>query len=296
MQCFHPIKVRLPTGEMQEVSCGKCYACQSKRRKEWYFRLKTEMKHSLSSYTVTLTYDEEHIPTLIPYYEKDAQGFKVKDLETGEDKISFWYNPVSPSDIQSYHHRLRKKYKFRYFCVLEYGSHTNRPHAHIIYFFNQPIDRTKFNIDVIKAWQKGVRITIDTTDDKCINYTSKYLFKPYKFEQPKPIMLCSKRPFIGFQHIPLNSNEKISFYLQTLNDVSEEFGTPQRLPRIYRDRFFIGDFKDLITNRHVEELRKTEESDRIHASDLGTTYEALLKGRKAKFIEQVNQQIIKKQL
>lgn len=242
MECFRPITIRLPTGEAQTVSCGKCYACQSKRRQEWFFRLKTEMKYSLCSYTVTLTYDDEHLPDLVPYYVKDIQGYDVQDVETGEKEIDFWYNPVSPSDVQAYHHRLRKKYTFRYFCVLEYGSRSNRPHAHIIYFFNTPIDRKQFEIDVCKAWKNGPMITVDSTDDKCINYTCKYLFKPYQTKQPKPIMLCSKRPFLGYQHIPLNSNEKINYYLQTFSDTSSEFGKHIRLPRIYRDKFFIGDF------------------------------------------------------
>ena len=57
MQCFKPIFVRGP--DEPPVPCGKCFACQSNRRKDYFMRVKYEMLHSLYSLTLTLTYDHD---------------------------------------------------------------------------------------------------------------------------------------------------------------------------------------------------------------------------------------------
>lgn len=295
MECFSPIKIRLPTGELQQVSCGHCFACQSNRRKDWYFRLKTEMKYSLCSYTVTLTYDDDNLPPLVPYYEKDSQGFPIENIETHEKRISFWYNPISVEDVQSYHHRLRKFYKFRYFAVLEYGGKTNRPHAHIIYFFDYPCDYDEFSRRVLRVWQKGHRLKVDHTDDRCINYTSKYLFKPYQYEQPRPKMLCSKRPFIGHQHLNHDIENKLNYYLSNSTDMSKEFGNSQRLPRIYRDKLF-PDLKDFFTEVHMQGLENQLRELVQRADELGTTPEKLKENARNHFKRRVLQQLKEKQI
>ena len=83
------------------VPCGKCAACLTNKRKEWTFRLNQELHVSSSSFFITLTYDDEHIPV------------------TEEGLPTF-----SKRDIQLFIKRLRKNTnrKISYYIVSEYGE------------------------------------------------------------------------------------------------------------------------------------------------------------------------------
>ena len=195
MQCYHPISIRSPDGKGTKVACGQCFACQSNRRNDFAFRLKEEMKHSVCSYTLTLTYDDDHLPALDSFSDDPLKAYLVHNEVC--DLHTFYYHPYDINHIQLFHKRLRKEFKFRYFGVAEYGSHSNRPHYHIIYFFDTPVDRTRFLAKVVRCWEYGSRITLDPTDDSCIQYTLKYCLKPKWLRQPQPKIFCSKKPFIG---------------------------------------------------------------------------------------------------
>ena len=72
MHCLHPINIRNPAYRAElgkdlyiQVPCGKCIACQERRRSEWAFRLETEAK-SRPAWFVTLTYDPQYLPTVNP--------------------------------------------------------------------------------------------------------------------------------------------------------------------------------------------------------------------------------------
>lgn len=150
MQCYHPIHVRSPNGAVNTVSCGKCFACQSNRRKDFAFRLKEEQKHSLVSYTVTLSYDDYHLPPLEIFY--------IDDPLTHDDPDHFYYNPLRIDDVQRFIKVLRKHYKLRYFGVGEYGARSNRPHYHIIFFFKDAVRFKDFEVLVHKKWLYGSQV------------------------------------------------------------------------------------------------------------------------------------------
>ena len=65
-----------------QVPCGKCFACQSNRRRDWHMRIKYEMLHCLQSFTVTLTYDNLHLQE-IEYFVDD------KNKKMCENALSF---------------------------------------------------------------------------------------------------------------------------------------------------------------------------------------------------------------
>ena len=195
MQCYHPISIRSPDGKGNKVACGQCFACQSNRRNDFAFRLKEEMKHSVCSYTLTLTYDNDHLPALDSFSDDPLKAYLVQNELC--DLHTFYYHPYDINHIQLFHKRLRKEFKFRYFGVAEYGSHSNRPHYHIIYFFKSPVSHHEFLQKVYSCWGKGPRLTLDVTDDSCIEYTLKYCLKPQWSRQPEPKVFASKNPFIG---------------------------------------------------------------------------------------------------
>lgn len=213
-----------------DVPCGKCPACLSNRRKNWFFRLKVEANKCVSSYVVTLTYNEKDVPDYCLYEAPDG----------GQ---SFLYHPLLYRDVQLFNKKLRKYLgSFRFFCVGEYGSEFLRPHWHICYFFDHAQPMVEFEDSVFKNWFPDSRITIDVTNDRAANYILKYclsLIDPKLPDIFRPIIRCSNRPFIG---AGLLENEDFLRYLHVKRtDLSSYVGYRSRLPRIFRDRIFSDD-------------------------------------------------------
>lgn len=137
MECFRPITIHGPDYS-GPVPCGKCFACQSNRRKDWFLRIKYELFYSLQSLTVTLTYDDEHLPKRVPHLDHEDKlpvGIAEFDRRLGNslDNAMYWYHPYCIDDVQKFFKLMRKNWKFRYFGVAEYGSKRGRPHYHIIF-------------------------------------------------------------------------------------------------------------------------------------------------------------------
>lgn len=213
-----------------DVPCGKCPACLSNRRKNWFFRLKVEANKCVSSYVVTLTYNEKDVPDYCLYEAPDS----------GQ---SFLYHPLFYRDVQLFNKKLRKDLgSFRFFCVGEYGSEFLRPHWHICYFFDHSQPMVEFEDSVFKNWFPDSRITIDVTNDRAANYILKYclsLIDPKLPDIFRPIIRCSNRPFIGSG---LLENDEFLRYLHIKRtDLSSYAGYKSRLPRIFRDRIFSDD-------------------------------------------------------
>lgn len=110
-------------GRLLQLPCRHCVGCRLDHSKEWANRILLEQKYHASSYFVTLTYDDEHLPV----------RYGV-DSSTGE--ILAPHASLVKADLQKFFKRLRKatKQKLSYFCSGEYGSQTYRPHYHCIIF------------------------------------------------------------------------------------------------------------------------------------------------------------------
>lgn len=111
MMCLHPVamdvKVKGSTFTI-ERRCGQCETCGLQRAAVWSARIQLEARMHPASVFVTLTYDDDHLPSP---------------------------PSVSKSDLQKFFKRLRWRYgKLRYFAVGEYGDRSNRPHYHAIIF------------------------------------------------------------------------------------------------------------------------------------------------------------------
>lgn len=118
--------------EYIDVPCGKCDECRSKYLNSIYQRAYVE---SLSSYVyfITLTYDNEHIPSIT--------------LPSGQVVFYSDYK-----HIQLLFDRFRKNFdrEYRYLCVNEYGDTNNRPHFHLLLFVakhNEDTTTTPYNIE-----------------------------------------------------------------------------------------------------------------------------------------------------
>lgn len=103
MLCHKPYMVG-----SQECPCGRCLSCLINRRRVWAHRILLESYKHGDNCFVTLTYDDEHVPTAL-----------VK------------------SDYQKWIRGLRKVIwpaKVRYFIAGEYGELSGRPHFHAALF------------------------------------------------------------------------------------------------------------------------------------------------------------------
>ena len=209
-----------------------------RRRSEWSFRLKEEMRYAKSAKFITLTYNEEMCP-------RSEEGLMA----------------LNKRDLQLFIKRIRKTNdgKIRYYGIGEYGTKTARPHYHLIIF---NIDRK--NIDgLAKLWyaktDKGKvnlgHIHIGNVNDASIHYTTKYHvnYERLKFKEkygiPNEFAVMSKG--IGKQYLERAGywNKKGGF-MYVINN-----GFKQALPRYFRERVFNMKEKD----KAIEEAMKRSE-------------------------------------
>lgn len=149
LSCFHPNGVLFSDGkagkfigplstekvnafesngwEVVPVPCGKCRGCRLDKSKYWADRMFLEFATEREDYPsktalfLTLTYDEEHVP-----WVTCTDGVQRHNLD--------------PSHCQLFLKRIRKFFwsrfhrRLRFYLCGEYGSHTFRPHYHMILF------------------------------------------------------------------------------------------------------------------------------------------------------------------
>ena len=147
----------------QAFGCGQCLPCRVNRRRIWTHRIMLEAAQYKDNSFVTLTYDEEKLPS---------------DLS------------VSPRTLQLFMKRLRKVYpvKLRYFGCGEYGDQTMRPHYHLALFNFASCERgqTRFSRHgtpccapcsmVAQAWGFG-NVMLGTLEPKSMAYVAGYVTK-----------------------------------------------------------------------------------------------------------------------
>jgi hypothetical protein len=168
--------------EYIEVPCGRCAGCRLEYSRVWADRCMAEATLHETSWFVTLTYNEEHVP----YSEK------VIDLGTGE----LIYKTLCKRDVQLFMKRLRKNYQFnnkiRFYLAGEYGSDTARPHYHAIlfglklpdiqFYKRTPLGFNLYTSEFLNSvWsddlgQIGHVIVAEVTWETCA-YTARYIMK-----------------------------------------------------------------------------------------------------------------------
>lgn len=191
-------------------------ACRINKAREWTFRICKEAQFYDDVSFVTLTYDEEHVP------------------QNGS---------LCVRDIQLYHKRLRKAgFKIRYYLCGEYGTHTQRPHYHAIYFGLSWQDEEAIR----EAWKNGFVLAkpfVPATARYVAKYTvkKKYGKKAKAYYRERGIIpefsLCSRNPPIGgafFTEERVNEHNK--------KDGSFRFGSGfVGIPRTFRRKYIAED-------------------------------------------------------
>lgn len=226
--CLFPINAELqefgrpkftPEGALK-LPCGKCTECRSARAVEWAIRAKHEIAlHNENSF-LTLTYNNESLPS----------------------------NFIDKEPFQKFMKRLRKHAKspLRYMVSHEYGSKTKRPHHHAIIFGWNPKGqyeptKTKSGETIFrsheleKLWNHG-NSSVGTANERTAYYIASYALKGAKHEITLPDgelqtvsdkFDCSRRPAIGLNYLIKNqlqlANSEIPlprYYLKKLKDIN----------------------------------------------------------------------------
>lgn len=234
MPCYSPITLRNDTGYLT-VPCGLCIGCLKRKRQEWSFRIKQELKESTSANFVTLTYDDENM-----IYNSYGQGTLYKP------------------DLQNFFKRLRKRekgIKIRYFAVGEYGGKTYRPHYHIILFNTHNID------NIVNSWSKGF-VHIGDVNDESINYITKYIigrFDNHPYDTLQSFSLMSRKPAIGHAYIEKTKR----FHKKRLKPKVWDNGVEIPMPRYYKIKIFTEQERVFMFNQQKEEyIEKAKQIER----------------------------------
>ena len=150
MSCYYPMVAR-PNGKTESgktaykitgkfygvkrfdevvLPCGQCIGCRLDKSRSWANRMMMELKYHQSAFFITLTYDDEHLP--MTYYHTDDDGVIDEAYQVGT---------LVKSDLQKFMKRLRRYQEYHYgnkdvmfYACGEYGSHTHRPHYHLIVY------------------------------------------------------------------------------------------------------------------------------------------------------------------
>lgn len=220
MPCYHPKFARQSApgavldfscnpnfpGEVIQVPCGQCIGCRIDYARQWASRCVMEMQYHHSSYFLTLTYDDQHVPTNW-----------VSSPDTGE---AFPALTCRLDDVQRWLKRLRKSGQdIRYFGCMDYGSQTLRPHYHFIvfgldlpdlspYIQSDPTYKLFTSPQMDSIWGLG-NVIVGSANYSTALYTARYICQKRKgssakfyetFQMEPPRSLMSRRPGIGYQY------------------------------------------------------------------------------------------------
>lgn len=244
--CLQPIEVTDKLGIVRQVPCGQCLECRIKRAFNWKIRLLHELYSYETACFVTLTYDNEHLP---------SNGSLVKE------------------DLQKFFKRLRRYYqykngenaKLKYFACGEYGDLLGRPHYHSIIFGLSPVGNDRRLIQSawkFCKWDKISHKSIGTVTSDSIMYVCGYITKKILGKQSK--MAYEDKglipPFqLQSQGLGLNyclSHQELWQEQGFLSFNGKEVG----LPRYYKDKINLNDRVDTLASirRFATERDKKE--------------------------------------
>lgn len=234
---FTPAKIKL------QLSCQQCLGCRLERSRQWATRCIHEASLHQENSFVTLTYDEENVP---------SGGTLVK------------------SHFQKFMKRLRwhTKKKIRYYMCGEYGGELGRPHYHALLFGHDFVDKKVwteregvvcYTSDQLESlWPAGFSTVGDITWETAA-YVARYILKKQTGQAADE----------HYQRIDIETGE--------IRNIEPEYSTMSLKPAIGREWFetYRGDCfpKDFITHngrkfrvpRYYDTLLQDNELEEIKA-------------------------------
>lgn len=253
--------------EVIKVPCKECIGCRLDYSKEWANRCMKEAELYEFNYSITLTYDDEHLPF----------STKILDTETGE-AIPNYNVTLNPDDVTNFMKRLRERWErihnhknIRVFYCGEYGDQKGRPHYHLI-LFNFPMYDLKFlrrsqsnknlwfSAELDKLWGKGLT-SVGECNWETVAYAARYVTKKVKGPDAKAeytnraqypeFVRMSRMPGIGREWYEKHKNE---MYETDEMFVKNKNGVLKLKPSKYYDRLYDIEQPEIIAK--IKEARK----------------------------------------
>lgn len=202
MPCYYPITGYQPHGggplsfnnkladhNTITIPCGQCIGCRIKLSREWATRCMHEKQMHKHNCTITLTYNDEHLPEQQTLQYADFQLF-MKRLRKRATLPAFGLLPATPAILLS-----RNTTKIRFYMGGEYGEKYGRPHFHAclfgidfadrIYNRTTPAGSKIFTSNTLdKLWKKGFASIGDLTFESAA-YIARYIMKKQTGDKKK---------------------------------------------------------------------------------------------------------------
>lgn len=178
-----------------KVPCGQCIGCKLERSRQWALRCQAEAQLYEDNCFITLTFDDEHLPSDYSINVRDFQLF-MKSLKS----------------YVRYHFDRERAKGIRFFHCGEYGEKNGRPHYHAILFNWDFPDKVLFSSRqgtrlytsaiLSKLWPYGFS-TIGSVTFESAAYVARYCLKKLtgpdsdrKYIRVHPITgrVCKVRP------------------------------------------------------------------------------------------------------
>lgn len=159
MACYKPLKAFLPPYQINNVTgkpyrkvvfneteglkngynpvelpCGQCVGCRLERSRQWAIRCMHEASLYKNNCFITLTYDDDHLPSDRSLHYEDFQLFMKR------------FRKRFKGMEQSRNADAREKFPIRFYMAGEYGENFGRPHFHACIF--------NFDFEDKKVWQR----------------------------------------------------------------------------------------------------------------------------------------------
>lgn len=254
MACNHYFYIRNHrTGDLIKAPCGKCLPCRIAQRSKMEICTTLELQSVYSrlgsASFVTLTYDDEHLPSV------KSPDTETHRLYTVLRKFCDSHHIVPPAenstlrkvDAQNFMKRFRRyldyyypkyydNHEVKFILVGEYGGSIGRPHMHLCLF---DVDSSIADKICKKAWNKGIvqtgplvqgglRYVLDYIDSKVVGSESNLRYEAAGIE--KPFMSHSSQ--FGLDYVFAHLDE-----IKELNGCIIRKGKLVPLPKSIRDRF-----------------------------------------------------------
>lgn len=204
-----------------QVPCGHCIICQNARRDMWAARMQLENLDHVCGWFCTLTYNEDNCPPFL-----------------------------CRADLTKWLKRVRKRYQVRYFACGEYGSQGQRPHFHVILWFDTVVQQHDIDDLLNVTWFYGFTQAKPVNSDN-MRYVAKYTVKEHLETPPvfpSPYAVMSRRPGIAGPWFA--SNSKYFHDFLALPD-----GKHSSLPRYFMDK--LDPVEQIQIKRHSREFAES---------------------------------------
>lgn len=247
MACYKPIpayndgkgKVILnpPLGASNlALPCGKCIGCKATKATEWARRCEHEAKLYKYNTFLTLTYDDDRLPT---------EGLRSDHLSNFIKRLR-----KRASDNRNNSIVRDNRLPIRYFACGEYGEHTARPHYHALLFNTGFSDRHRTAVDLYESdilkelWPYGQHKLGDATP-AAANYIAQYQIKKqgrYKQDEHTEDGLWIQPPFLRMSR-DIGKHWVEKYHMDLIHGYMINNGVKTHIPRRY---------KDIIKEKHPE--------------------------------------------